>query len=76
MMPYIFQQTRGALAWTPLPPICLKALRDHAERQAVERVNAGMDWENLGLVFPSRLGTPMEPDNLRQSWGRMVNRPG
>jgi hypothetical protein len=30
-----------------------------------------MDWEELGLVFPSRLGTPMEPDNLRRSWGRI-----
>jgi integrase len=23
------------------------------------------------LVFPSRIGTPLEPDNLRRSWGRI-----
>jgi integrase len=60
----------------PLPPICVKALREHAERQAVERVAAGMDWANHGLVFPSRLGTPMEPDNLRRSWGRICQAAG
>jgi integrase len=60
----------------PLPPICVNALREHAERQAVERVAAGMDWENHGLVFPSRLGTPMDPDNLRRSWGRICQAAG
>jgi hypothetical protein len=55
----------------PLPPPCVKALREYSERQAAERANAGMDWEELGLVFPTRLGTPMEPDNLRRCWGRI-----
>jgi integrase len=60
----------------PLPPPCVTALREHAERQAVERVNAGMDWQNRGLVFPSRIGTPMEPDNLRRSWARISKSAG
>jgi len=60
----------------PLPPNCVKALRDHAERQAAERAGAGMDWEEHGLVFPSSLGTPMEPDNLRRSWGRISTSAG
>jgi integrase len=29
---------------------------------------AGLDY---GLVFPSRRGTPMEPDNLRRSWDQI-----
>jgi integrase len=69
-------KTDDSAGTIPLPPICVKALRDHAERQAAERVNAGMDWENHGLVFPSRLGTPMEPDNLRRSWGRICKSAG
>ncbi len=28
----------------------------------------GPDWDDHGLVFPSRQGTPTEPDNLRRSW--------
>jgi integrase len=69
-------KTDDSARTVPLPPICVKALRDHAERQAVERVAAGMDWEGHGLVFPSRLGTPMEPDNLRRSWGRICHTAG
>lgn len=29
-------------------------------------------WQEHGLVFPTRIGTPMEPDNLRRSWGRIT----
>jgi integrase len=32
-----------------------------------EREHAWPDWEDHGLVFPPRRGTPMEPDNLRRS---------
>src|SRR5215510_10081396 len=34
------------------------------------------DWEDHGLVFPSRRGTPMEPDNLHRSWGEIRQRAG
>ncbi len=40
-------------------------------KQDAERADAWPDWQDHGLVFPSRLGTPMEPDNLRRSWGRI-----
>jgi integrase len=60
----------------PLPEICVQALEDHKERQKSERAQAGTDWEEYGLVFPSRIGTPMEPDNLRRSWGRIRDKAG
>ncbi|MEE1667687.1 tyrosine-type recombinase/integrase [Streptomyces sp. WAC07094] len=44
-------------------------LREHQERQAQERVAAGTEWRESGLVFTSRLGTPYEPDDLWRSWG-------
>ncbi|WP_197014924.1 tyrosine-type recombinase/integrase [Actinomadura viridis] len=28
-------------------------------------------WQDHGLVFPPRLGTPTEPDNLRRAWSRI-----
>jgi integrase len=55
----------------PLPDLCIEALREHRDRQAVERSEAWPNWQEHGLVFPSRIGTPMEPDNLRRSWGRI-----
>ena len=55
----------------PLPPLCICALREHRRQQFTERANAGPNWKEHGLVFPTRIGTPMEPDNLRRSWGRI-----
>lgn len=60
----------------PLPPICEEALRGHLRRQQDERDEAGEDWHDHGLVFPPRVGTPMEPDNLRRSWDRIKARAG
>ncbi|WP_372455658.1 site-specific integrase [Nonomuraea sediminis] len=53
----------------PLPQLCLDALKEHHTRQLAERSDAWPDWEDHSLVFPSRRLTPMEPDNLRRSWG-------
>jgi integrase len=52
----------------PFPAPCVEALREHRKRQFAERSDAWPDWEEHDLVFPSRRGTPMEPDNLRRSW--------
>jgi integrase len=60
-------KTEDSARTVPLPPMCVEALRTHEQRQAAERSEAP-DWEDHGFVFPSRRGTPMEPDNLRRSW--------
>lgn len=46
----------------------LELLRRHRDRQAVEREAAGERWQEFGLVFPSKVGTPIEPDNLDRTW--------
>jgi len=61
-------KTEGSRRTVPLPSVCVEALREHKRRQFRERSDAWPDWEDHGLVFPSRRGTPMEPDNLRRSW--------
>ena len=62
-------KTEDSARTVPLPRVCVEALRAHRQRQAADRAQAWPDWEDHGLVFPSRRGTPMEPDNLRRSWG-------
>ncbi|WP_224392569.1 tyrosine recombinase XerC [Pseudonocardia sp. ICBG1293] len=52
----------------PLVGRCLDVLRKHRAAQSWEASEAGDAWQDHGLVFPSRIGTPMEPDNLRRSW--------
>lgn len=61
-------KTQGSRRTVPLPLVCVEALREHKRRQFRERSDAWPDWEDHGLVFASRRGTPMEPDNLRRSW--------
>jgi integrase len=69
-------KTEGSARTVPLPPVCVEALREHRKRQFAERADRWPDWEDHGLVFPSRRGTPMEPDNLRRSWGEIRQRAG
>jgi integrase len=55
----------------PLPAICVDALRLHKDQQKTEWSNVWPNWQENGPVFPSRVDTPLEPDNLRRSWGRI-----
>jgi integrase len=64
-------KTEDSARTVPLPPVCAEALRAHRERQETERAEAEQDWDDHGFVFPSRRGTPMEPDNLRRSWSQI-----
>ncbi len=45
----------------------VESLRGHERRQKKERLRA-IVWEDHGLVFPSQVGTPMEPRNLQRHW--------
>lgn len=42
----------------------VEALKDHRKAQDDERSKLGDVWKDNGLVFPSTVGTPMNPDNL------------
>ncbi|MGY0059663.1 hypothetical protein ACWY4P_24460 [Streptomyces sp. LZ34] len=65
----VLPKTRSSERTIPLPPVAVSALRAHQERQAQERAAAGMAWQENGLVFPSRIGTPYEPDNPASELG-------
>jgi integrase len=69
-------KTDDSARTVPLPPVCVDALREHRMRQFAGRSEAWPDWEDHGLVFASRRGTPIEPDNLRRSWSEIRERAG
>jgi integrase len=64
-------KTRKSRRTVPLPAPVVEALRAHKAAQARERLAAGATWHDSEMVFTSRVGTPMEPDNLRRSWYRV-----
>ncbi|GIH10307.1 site-specific integrase [Rhizocola hellebori] len=60
----------------PIPEVTWLALLEHRDRQDKEREAAGDDWQEHDLVFPSEVGTPMEPRNLNRHWERLRERLG
>lgn len=48
----------------PLNRVAVAALKAHRTRQNQERLRTGDLWEDHGLVFPNRVGKPMDHGNL------------
>jgi integrase len=59
-----------------LPQIALRALREHRRRQSQERLIAGSEWNDGGLVFTGYRGTPLEPMTLRRDFCRVLAKAG
>ena len=57
------RQSRRTLA---LPTRCVEALRAQAVQQQRDRAAAGDRWHETGLVFTSRVGTPLDPAHVRR----------
>jgi integrase len=47
-----------------LPRPAVRALQEHFDRQAEDRLLAGVLWEDHGLVFASSIGAPLDRHNI------------
>ena len=55
----------------------LSVLKDHRNRQLEERIRLAGLWQDQDLVFPSQIGTLLNPSNLRnRSFKRVTARSG
>jgi integrase len=70
------KRSRAGQRTLALPPALVVALRDHRRRQAGERLALGELWSDHGLIFPSQMGTPLDPSNLRHTFSRISKRAG
>ena len=59
-----------------LTPQLVDLLRRHRVRQAEERMAVGEAWDDHGLVFPSEVGTPLDPDNVSHLFSRICRSAG
>jgi integrase len=59
-----------------LPPAVLEALRDQRARQRRERMLAGPEWQEHGLVFATAVGTPISPSNMNRRLAAVTDRAG
>lgn len=55
-----------------LPETVVKALRCHRVRQLEERLAAGADWRDKGLVFTTGIGTPLDSRNVLGAFKKLL----
>jgi integrase len=67
-------KTDGSERSVALPPGLVEALRRHRVQQAAERQAAGDDWREHGMVFTTKIGTPIEPRNLNRHFDRLCEK--
>jgi integrase len=65
-------KTRRSRRTLALPRRCIDALHDLRQRQGRERAAAGSRWQNDGLVFTTRYGTPLSPENVRRDFRKAI----
>jgi len=51
-------------------------LREHLDHQQQERISAGDRWQEYDLLFPSTLGTPMDPSNMYKDFKDSLKKAG
>jgi len=66
-------QSRRSIA---IPEVVVKALRRHRARQSEDRLAAGSGWQDSGLIFTSRVGTPIEPRNMIRAFKGLLKKAG
>lgn len=59
-----------------LTPGIVAALGEHAARQRDEREVAGELWADCGLIFTTRIGTPIDPDNFAKRFVQLCKTAG
>ncbi|TDC37980.1 tyrosine-type recombinase/integrase [Micromonospora sp. KC213] len=47
------------------------SFRAHRRQQAADRLAAGERWQDHGLVFASKVGTPVDPDHIDRTWHKI-----
>lgn len=67
-------KTSRARRAVPLTDACTRALAQHRKRQAEERLRAGKDYSNDGLVFSTRNGGTLLRSNLTQDFKAFLKR--
>lgn len=65
-------KTKRSRRTLPIPDIVVAKLRTHRARQSRDRLRAGDRWEDWGLVFTTRIGTPLDGGNVTKAFQRTL----
>ena len=59
-----------------LTDVVIKTLRKHRQQQRLERLRAGSQWEESGLVFTTRQGKWLDPQNIYRDFKHALKEAG
>lgn len=65
-------KTKKSKRTLPIPATLLSSLKGHRTRQLEEKLLAGGNWQENGLVFTSCQGTPLYARNVVRSFHRLL----
>jgi integrase len=65
-------KTRKSRRTLALPNRCVDALLRQKAQQDKEREEAGERWQEGGLVFASKVGTPLDPSHVRRDFRNAI----
>ncbi|HEX8397676.1 MAG TPA: site-specific integrase [Pyrinomonadaceae bacterium] len=65
-------KTKKSRRTLPLPKSIIRELQAHRRQQGEARLKLGSAWQNYDLVFPSELGTPLNPPNVTRHFKRIL----
>jgi hypothetical protein len=68
------RRSEAAAAWRSTATVA--AVRGHRKRQAAERLALGTGYEDPGLVFCRKHGTPRHPERVLQAFRGHSSSPG
>lgn len=69
-------KTDESEATLPVPDIVVAAMRLRLKQRARDKAEAGSAWEENGLVFTTRYGSPIDPRNFNRSWDARIRKSG
>ncbi len=55
----------------PMPAMVVAVFERQRARQAADGLRAGQVWQDLGFVFASVIGTPLEPRNVNRRFSEL-----
>jgi len=57
-----------------LPGVVVAALRQHRVRQLEDRLTSGAQWQDSGLVFTSKTGSPVDPRRATREFHHLLEK--
>lgn len=69
-------KTRKSRRTLCLTPELVDALRRHRSAYNRERLQAGQEWSEHGLIFPTAFGNPSDPDTFSHLFSRLASKAG